>query len=553
MAILWDKNNKTQYITVNDSQASISTYNTYGTVRAELGYSTGKYYFEVYFTARTSSTCFVGISSAAHTMTDFSYPGSDLHSLALGVFNAGSGFAYYNGASVAHSAAIPGTGSGRVRVAVDLDAKKIWYSTIDVWDGDPVAGTGFAHSFAGNNSVFYPTLRLNWNAGANANAFLVRKEDLAYPPPVGYSALEDGVVSQDLITGKLLYSGQPLTFDNAEVSGTDIQLDHTLSAPALILTATANRVVNARAMTAQSGLVNQMLVSGKWFWEFSNANWNGVNAYVYQNIRCGIARRDADLTQELGRGDEWMLTCGAWNENRRVYHGDVWFALAYDVIGVTDVYGIALDLSNPVNGKLWFSTDGVWIGDPAAGTGASVSGLTGAWFPAVSVSNNFMVDLRLANASTPPAGFSRLDQHFAVTGAWGNASIRTEVAAHLTVSESNLILNIGSHLLRSSLWNKTEKYWLGLLSSINPPIEISGAGYARQSVRVGDAYWDSAYSNLERYTFAPFNGTVVGWALYASPIEDYLITHRALVAPIICSMGNPGIVFQEHHLNWSFS
>jgi hypothetical protein len=37
------------------------------------------------------------------------------------------------------------------------------------------------------------------------------------------------------------------------------------------------------------------------------------------------------------------------------------------------------------NGKVWFSKNGVWIGDPAAGTGEAFSGLTGTLYPSATL------------------------------------------------------------------------------------------------------------------------------------------------------------------------
>lgn len=48
--------------------------------------------------------------------------------------------------------------------------------------------------------------------------------------------------------------------------------------------------------------------------------------------------------------------------------------------GDLDTIGVAFK-----NGKIWFSLNGVWVGDPAAGTGEAFSGLTGTLYPTASL------------------------------------------------------------------------------------------------------------------------------------------------------------------------
>jgi len=72
-----------------------------------------------------------------------------------------------------------------------------------------------------------------------------------------------------------------------------------------------------------------------------------------------------------------------------------------------DVCGIALDLDN---GKIWFSLNGVWTGDPAAGTGEAFSGLSGTLFAAVSLYNaSKILSAQFASGDlthAAPAGFT---------------------------------------------------------------------------------------------------------------------------------------------------
>ncbi len=77
-----------------------------------------------------------------------------------------------------------------------------------------------------------------------------------------------------------------------------------------------------------------------------------------------------------------------------------------------DVLGIAVDLSA---GKIWFSKNNTWqgSGDPAAGTNAAYTGLSGTFYPAASLyktaTTQHVLTARFASADlsySPPSGFS---------------------------------------------------------------------------------------------------------------------------------------------------
>jgi len=87
--------------------------------------------------------------------------------------------------------------------------------------------------------------------------------------------------------------------------------------------------------------------------------------------------------------------------------------------GTGDVLGMALDMDT---NQVWFSLNGTWQGDPAAGTGSPVTGLSaGPWFPGISMNNTSSVTLN-AGASAfvypIPSGF---------TAYGGSAPVETQV------------------------------------------------------------------------------------------------------------------------------
>lgn len=74
-----------------------------------------------------------------------------------------------------------------------------------------------------------------------------------------------------------------------------------------------------------------------------------------------------------------------------------------------DVIGVAINFTT---GKIWFSKNNTWqnSGDPVAGTGQAWAGITGEYFPALSMfTNTYQVTGRFKVSSftySPPTGFS---------------------------------------------------------------------------------------------------------------------------------------------------
>lgn len=568
-----------------------------GGVRSTHGLSAGKWYFEVEFTARTVSNQFVGFASTAHNIETIN--GFDAYSWGLQLLNTAGGsgacLAWHNNSSVAHSVRIPGTGGAIVRVALDLDNKKVWYSTNGSdWDGgdptDPVTGD-YANSFTSHTEDLYVCYYGARDADNQSIATLnVSADELSYSAPSGYSPIAEGwpldraiasatltftgqAIDQtggifnvilDVVTATNTFIGQPITFSGGSYQSTDIQLDHLWSSPSLILRERTDyglsRVLSATGFVASSGLLNQVLTTGKWYIEARpNTIIDGYYTYSYQNVRLGIARRDAVLTELLGNYDEWMLSFGAWNSSMRWHHAGNEIGYYSGSGSSTGYFGIALDLTDSSNGKMWAHYNGTWLdGNPVTGTSPSVSGLTGAWCFAISLGAQYQIDI--GETQYNPSGYTELrnESQFSVTGLWSNASVVTSSESTLTLVDCDLVLTIGSHLLRDAVWEKRTTYFIGLLTSMDPVVEVSNGAYTRQYVYVGDSYWDANLENLSSFVFPSFNATVVGWALYAgyhpasiTGIGHDLVLKRELPSPIVCTTLVPGIELPPHSLSWS--
>lgn len=107
--------------------------------------------------------------------------------------------------------------------------------------------------------------------------------------------------------------------------------------------------------------------SGKWCWE------NAV-ASMTTNLGFGVATASSSLTSILG------ADAGGWS----VYHnGQSFHNGTYTTSPISytsgDVIGLCVDLDV---GALWVAKNGVWVGNPSAGTGAVHTGVSGAVYPA---------------------------------------------------------------------------------------------------------------------------------------------------------------------------
>jgi hypothetical protein len=147
--------------------------------------------------------------------------------------------------------------------------------------------------------------------------------------------------------------------------------------------------------------------SGKWYWEFTNVN----------NLSCGIIKSELKIVPSSGSlwpGSDGFGSGGSFayrpdNGNKTTNSTGTSYGATFTT---TDVIGCALDMDN---GKIYWSKNGTWqaSGDPAAGTNAAYTGISGTFSPAwgyIGAGNNTLT----ANfgqrpfAYTAPSGFKAL-------------------------------------------------------------------------------------------------------------------------------------------------
>lgn len=589
----WNSADKTPHIVLSnaDRQASIDVYNNSGAVRSKYGLSSGKWYVEFYFTGRTDSSQFVGFSNLSHAFG--SYPGNDTNSWGLQLIRGtGTCTAYHNGSGVAHTLRVPGTSGAIVGMALDLDNKKVWYTTTYTeWDGDPVAGTGYAHSFTGNTDTLYLEVQLAWNSTGQAvclGGFAAADQQFA--APTGYLPIAEGwpldyifesgafavegqvidlsggyyPVYGDLLTATFTMSGQPIGKLNAPYASTAIQLDHELSDESLILMRSEGHVLTAYCHPDQfnrgaSGYLNQLLTGGKWFVGFTNFSPDFVHEHPYDAVRCGLIRGTESLNRMLGdekTDDTYMVSFGAWNSNMRYHRAGTSTAFGYTIINYNDYEGLAIDLTDPTDGRLWVHNDGVWLnGDPVAGTGGIQ--IIGAWYLAISVKNKFQISL---GASGSLEGFTALptQNQWITDGLWGGNSVSVDGEGTITPTDVRLSALAGNHLLRSAVWTKRGYYYLGLLTSMDPLVEVTKTvgGYQRQMITAGNITWTAEFLNLVAISFPPCSETIVGWALFwyysrEAGWDDPVLASGGFPVPLVMADSQPGLTIPPGSFTWT--
>lgn len=155
-----------------------------GSIRANVGKSAGKWYFEVTFTTAGFNESVIGVSRTAEAITNALSATSDGWGYARSSGNKSNGNITTTGGTSYGSAYGAGVVVG---VAVDMDAGKIWFSRNGVWQGsgDPAAGAGAAYSNL--SGTVFPAVGTNggsarsWTANFGASAF-------AYSVPSGFSS-----------------------------------------------------------------------------------------------------------------------------------------------------------------------------------------------------------------------------------------------------------------------------------------------------------------------------------------------------------------------------
>ena len=143
------------------------------------------------------------------------------------------------------------------------------------------------------------------------------------------------------------------------------------------------------------------VTSGKWYWEITP-----TNNTTLQVIGIGLGNTPSNYPGYDSN------TYGFYTGNGLKYNNAT--GTTYGSYSAGQIVGVALDLDN---GKIWFSCNGTWqaSGDPAAGTNAAFTSVSGTYFPEYgvnSISTNGHANFgQRPFAYTPPTGFKSLNTY----------------------------------------------------------------------------------------------------------------------------------------------
>lgn len=180
--VTWNPSDKGSSVALSNGNLT-ATFNsvvfTNQSVRATLGRSTGKYYFEVQHGGGVDYRMSGLASANVDVQTGFV-----ASSEGFGYFGSDGKF-YTNNAGTAYGATF---NTEVIGVAVDLDANKVWFSKSGTWQnsGDPVAGTNPATSSL-YSGVLFPAAMGN-NSAQTPSSTITAGPPFSYTIPTGYSA-----------------------------------------------------------------------------------------------------------------------------------------------------------------------------------------------------------------------------------------------------------------------------------------------------------------------------------------------------------------------------
>ncbi len=175
----WSATDKASGITLSNGDLTATGSSSEVAVRATVGKTSGKYYWEVTAESASSTYAVVGVMSMS-SLLDFG----------LGSVGPGAGFAA-SGSITSYSSG-GGTAcmfsSGTViGVALDLDSGMVYFSLDGVWQagGNPDSSTG-GTAFGSTSEAMYPAVSLGIGDVLTAN---FGQSAFAYVPPSGFTAL----------------------------------------------------------------------------------------------------------------------------------------------------------------------------------------------------------------------------------------------------------------------------------------------------------------------------------------------------------------------------
>lgn len=183
--------------------------------------------------------------------------------------------------------------------------------------------------------------------------------------------------------------------------------------------------------------------SGKWYWELTalSPTRNAVGIATYNS---------ADLTTSgnfLGQSStSWSMFVEGTNAIKKYNNGTATAFSPALTASANDIFMVAMDVDN---GKIYFGKNGTWAdsSDPTTNTNPAFSGLTGPFFPAMSVYDSTGAAINFGQrpfAYTPPTGFVALNTYNLPTSTIVQGNKYMDVNTWTGTGATNVITNSGS-------------------------------------------------------------------------------------------------------------
>lgn len=358
--VFWNPADKHAAITLSGDNlvAETTATNLYRGVRANVGYSSGRYYVECRVLAMSNADEMapIGLAELGAPLDDYMGSGASDES-----------FGYFANGTVWNSGS--GGGSGGLEVAVletagiyiDFDEQRVYPRSNEGWGfADPLTSSnGF--DFTGTHT-YYPACTLyglgdEVELNGGGDPFFHDVSDASLPP---FTYAWNGV---------LLVPGPIVTWNPSDKSA-----DITLSGSNLVATQTGG-AGNFRNVRGTFGFASLHSWTGKRYFECRrNAATDPADLMVI-----GFGTGSTSLSQRLGTQGGGQLSA-ALAANGDIYAAATGFTPTGslgDSIDTNEWAGCAIDFTA---GKAWFRGPAGFDGDPVGGTGQALS-----WTPGVTI------------------------------------------------------------------------------------------------------------------------------------------------------------------------
>lgn len=133
----WNPADKNAHVVLDGTNLIATISGVDNMARGTVSYSSGLHIFQTTFTTVVGAYNIVGIATAAASIADAQYVGSNIYSYGMSC----NGNVYYNSAVIASPFSAFASGDV-VTIAVNQTLNKIWFAKNGLWSGDPQAGTG---------------------------------------------------------------------------------------------------------------------------------------------------------------------------------------------------------------------------------------------------------------------------------------------------------------------------------------------------------------------------------------------------------------------------